>query len=105
MQIELHPHPQSSVRKPRGFSRRELLSGASLAAIGLVTAGGLAEESTPPAQTTEPKPDDGSNALDDFIFDIEHSSEGWHGTGGSAMEATVEEFPLSQSIAGVSMRL
>jgi oxalate decarboxylase len=42
--------------------------------------------------------------LEDFIFDI-NTSKGWLGPGGSAKEATVEEFPVSQSIAGVVMKL
>jgi oxalate decarboxylase len=39
-----------------------------------------------------------------FRYNIE-SKPGWQGEGGSAKEATVAEFPISQSIAGVSMRL
>ena len=39
-----------------------------------------------------------------FKYNIE-SKHGWQGEGGSAKEATVAEFPISQSIAGVSMRL
>jgi oxalate decarboxylase len=39
-----------------------------------------------------------------FKYDIEGSA-GWSGPGGSAKEANVEEFPISESIAGVSMRL
>ncbi len=42
--------------------------------------------------------------LPSFKFDIENQ-RGWVGEGGSAKEATVAEFPISQSIAGVSMRL
>ncbi len=39
-----------------------------------------------------------------FKYDIE-TSVGWTGEGGSAKEANVSEFPISKSIAGVSMRL
>ena len=39
-----------------------------------------------------------------FKYDLEKQTH-WVGPGGSAKEATVEEFPVSQSIAGVSMRL
>ena len=42
--------------------------------------------------------------LEDFKYDLENS-KGWEGEGGSAKEVTVEEFPVSKSIAGVSMRL
>src|SRR6202161_416419 len=37
-------------------------------------------------------------------YDLEAQTH-WTGAGGSAKEATAEEFPISQSIAGVSMRL
>src|SRR5882762_2323405 len=43
--------------------------------------------------------------LEDFIYDITHGSNSWSGAGGNAKEATVEEFPISQSIAGVIMQL
>jgi oxalate decarboxylase len=43
--------------------------------------------------------------LEDFVFDMANSKAGWSGAGGSAREATVAEFPVSQSIAGVIMRL
>jgi len=82
-----------------------MLSGASLAALGLATASGLAKEATPPPQAAATGPAGSKTALEDFIFDIERSSGGWRGQGGTAVEATVEEFPISQSIAGVSMRL
>src|SRR6204780_5810105 len=42
--------------------------------------------------------------LPNFKYDIESQTH-WVGPGGSAKEATVAEFPISQSIAGVSMRL
>jgi oxalate decarboxylase len=106
MKIDQIAEPQSSLPAARGLSRREILSAASLAALGLVTSGGRANEPTPPVpvagSTNTPAP---QGALEDFIYDIEHASGGWQGKGGTAMEATVEEFPLSQSIAGVSMRL
>jgi len=105
MKIDPLAEPQSSLRAVRGLSRREVLSAASLAALGLVTAGGRANEpkhSTPATGTNASAP---QGVLEDFIYDIEHASGGWQGKGGTATEATVEEFPLSQSIAGVSMRL
>ena len=42
--------------------------------------------------------------LEPFKYDIE-SETGWVGPGGSAKEATVKQLPVSQSIAGVSMKL
>jgi oxalate decarboxylase len=47
----------------------------------------------------------GAEELEDFVYDIENGSAGFKGAGGSAKEATVEEFPISKSIAGVSMHL
>ncbi len=76
----------------KGVSRRRLFG--SVAAAGM--AAGLAGAA--PADEEE------SKALPNFKFDIENQ-KGWVGEGGSAKEATVAEFPISQSIAGVSMRL
>jgi len=45
-----------------------------------------------------------SAPLPNFKYDLEAQTH-WSGDGGSAKEATVAEFPISQSIAGVSMRL
>jgi len=105
MKTDLSIDPQPYLHARRGLSRREMLSGASLAALGLATAGGLAKTPTPSTQDAEASSSDRHEDLEDFIFDLEHSTGGWQGTGGTATEATVEEFPLSQSIAGVSMRL
>ncbi|MDR3702905.1 MAG: cupin domain-containing protein [Candidatus Sulfopaludibacter sp.] len=72
-----------------GFSRRGLFGGAGLALA---------------AANAAPGPDGKSEPIANFKFDIE-DQKGWVGPAGSAKEATVEEFPVSQSIAGVSMRL
>jgi oxalate decarboxylase len=45
-----------------------------------------------------------ADELEPFKYDIE-SEKGWVGPGGSAKEATVKQLPVSQTIAGVSMRL
>jgi len=92
-------------------TRREFLTTASLSTVGLITlAAGLgsvmpAEAKTPDAlKSSKPamsEPED----LQDFVFDIENGSKGYKSAGGDAKEATVEEFPVSQSIAGVIMRL
>ena len=82
-----------------------MLSGASLAALGLATAAGLAKEEAPLPATSGEVPPAKPAELEDFVYDIERGAQGWEGVGGSATEATVEEFPVSQSIAGVSMRL
>ena len=118
--------------KPIGFSRRQLLAGTPLAAFGVAVSGlnlgsvtsSAAAVSTEKKNSVEAPMDPsrrlvrqssgtrdegGSEAkeeeLDDFMFDIEKDGKGWTDPGGSAKEASVAEFPLSQSIAGVSMRL
>src|SRR5581483_3708053 len=97
-----------SKRKSDGMTRREMIGSASLAAIG---AGMLTSEAANAAQQAAAQTkyqvgkDPGKHEpLQDFKFDIE-ATTGWVGEAGSAKEATVEEFPVSKSIAGVSMRL
>src|SRR5436309_9094143 len=80
----------------RGISRRGLfdaVTGASLAVAAASTAAASPADEQPKLEPIAP-----------FKYNIE-SKRGWQGEGGSAKEATVEEFPISQSIAGVSMRL
>ncbi len=79
-----------------GISRRNLFD--TMAAGSLVFAAAKAAGAAPAPE--EPKIEPIAN----FKYNIE-SREGWQGPGGSAKEATVAEFPISQSIAGVSMRL
>src|SRR5712692_6569362 len=86
-----------------GLTRRELIGTASLAAAG------TAMLSASNARPQQPSYQMGKNPgkhepLQDFKYDLENS-KGWEGEGGSAKEVTVEEFPVSKSIAGVSMRL
>jgi oxalate decarboxylase len=81
-----------------------MISGASLAALGLAGADGFTRVISPSAEAAPAKEGGKIEPLEDFVFDIENSS-GWRGPAGTATEATVEEFPVSQSIAGVSMRL
>jgi oxalate decarboxylase len=81
------------------LSRRDLLTAAPLAAAGL--AGSSFAKASSPSDQSAKKPHE---PLPPFKYDIE-SSVGWVGPGGSAKEANVEEFPLSESMAGVSMRL
>lgn len=92
------------------ITRRGFLSASSLTAMGLLAAGkSLALPGLPLAAPTGKlvagRPDKKIEPLEDFIYDIENGSEGWQGAGGTAKEATVEEFPVSQSIAGVLMQL
>jgi len=103
--------------------RRSFLSAASLSTVGLVASSLLPDKAQasdnqsapaprsqaapagPAAQAAPTATAAAQQELEDFIYDIENGSKGWSGEGGSAKEATVEEFPVSQSIAGVSMRL
>jgi len=103
---------KESKRKPgskKGLSRRGVFNAASLAAIGGAAATGLSWQRVN-AQTTKEAPKEVKNEtkkveeIENFKYDLEKQTH-WVGPGGSAKEATVEEFPVSQSIAGVSMRL
>ncbi|HEV2389078.1 MAG TPA: cupin domain-containing protein [Candidatus Acidoferrales bacterium] len=89
------------------LTRRQLFGAASLAAAGLA-AGSLADlpavAGLPAAVAAPPQQKKGHEPLLPFKYDIEHSV-GWTGEAGSAKEANVDEFPISNSIAGVSMRL
>jgi len=85
------------------LSRRQLLTTASAVTVGATVLPSLARAEEP--QTYQVGKDPGHHEpLADFKFDIE-STKGWVGEAGSAKEATVEEFPASKNIAGVSMRL
>src|SRR5271166_1130987 len=77
-----------AIGKP-GFSRRGLFAAAPLAIA---------------AASADPAPEGKIEPIANFKFDIEDQT-GWVGPAGSAKEATAAEFPVSQSIAGVSMRL
>ena len=80
---------------PRGWSRRGIFEGIALAGLAGAAAS-TAEAAPPPAGESE--------GLPNFKYDLEAQTH-WTGEGGSAKEATVAEFPISQSLAGVSMRL
>ena len=98
------------------FTRREILETASLAGLGAALLPAVAasqqKEQPPNYQAGKEQPqsyqvgkDPGKHEpLANFKYDIE-STTGWVGEAGSAKEATVAEFPASQNIAGVSMRL
>jgi len=87
-------------RNSSGWTRRDLLGGASLAAAGIAAASLAA----PSPAAAAPRAGARHAPLENFKYYIE-SSKGWFGPGGSAKEANIEEFPISQSMAGVSMRL
>ena len=80
----------------KGLSRRGLFDAVTAASLGMAAASAMNAEPAPQEHKPEP--------IANFKYNIE-SERGWVGEGGSAKEATVAEFPISQSIAGVSMRL
>ncbi len=92
-------------------TRRGFLSAASLSTLGLVASasaiGSLVPEKADaaPASLSKNNVNKAQEELEDFVYDIENGTKGYASSGGTAKEATVEEFPVSQSIAGVSMRL
>jgi len=95
----------SSKPKSDGWTRREMIGTASLAALGSSLAAASTTRAAGQQQTYQVGKDPGKHEpLEEFKFDVEKTT-GWVGEAGSAKEATVEEFPVSKSIAGVSMRL
>jgi oxalate decarboxylase len=78
------------------------VSGLSLGSLGSAAAIESIEKKNPVETPVDPSRRSGSEAeeLDDFMFDIEKDGNGWTGPGESAKEASVAEFPLSQSVRG-----
>jgi oxalate decarboxylase len=91
----------ASENNKASLSRRELFAAAPLAAASLAAGSFVMGRQTGVSAQPAKKPHE---PLLPFKYDIE-SSVGWTGEGGSAKEANVGEFPISDSIAGVSMRL
>ena len=92
-------------------TRRGFLSAASLSTLGLVAATSAISSLIPENAKAASKEKftvltaKKQEELEDFVYDIENGSTGYVSAGGTAKEATAEEFPVSQSIAGVSMHL
>jgi hypothetical protein len=85
------------------FSRCEMLEATSLATLSASLLPSSAEFEQ--QQTYQVGKDPGKHEpLENFKFDIE-AREGWVGEAGSAKEATVAEFSISESMVVVSMRL
>src|SRR6204780_955404 len=83
----------------RLIDRRSLFDAISRVSLGLAATAVIAEQvKAAPSEETK------AEELEDFKYDIE-SEKGWVGPGGSAKEATVKQLPVSQAIAGVSMKL
>lgn len=94
----------SNGRKKSELTRRDLLGAASIAGLGAAVLSAPELRAQAPQQYQVGKDPGKHEPIADFKFDIE-SSRGWVGEAGSAKEATLEEFPASRNIAGVSMRL
>lgn len=90
------------------LNRRDLLSMAPAAAVLAGSSLTAAQAIHPPSTgTTAPAPGQAAHLhepLENFKYDLE-AAEARVSPGGSAREVTVDEFPISKSIAGVSMRL
>jgi oxalate decarboxylase len=95
------PDESNETKEQSGISRRNIFGAASLASMGIAAAAGSAWTRVANAAPEE-KPK--IEPIENFKYDLEKQTH-WVGPGGSAKEATVEEFPVSQSLAGVSMRL
>src|SRR5579862_5092879 len=93
MRKPVEPPVMRPANSDHKVSRRGLFGTVAAAGVaaGIATAAPAADEG-------------GSDAIPNFKYDLEKQTH-WVGEGGSAKEATVAEFPISQSIAGVSMRL
>ena len=88
------------------LTRRSLLGAVPLTTAGLSLAS-LTGASRADAQQEKPKVGRVAHKeppLESFKYDLD-ASTGFNGEGGTAKEVTVTEFPVSQSIAGVSMVL
>ncbi len=98
--------PKQPSKPSAGLSRRKVFDAAALAGMGAAATSlwtRVAQAAPPQDQRSEgekPKIEPIAN----FKYDLEKQTH-WVGPGGSAKEATVEEFPVSESMAGVSMRL
>src|SRR5260221_480118 len=93
-------------------TRRLFLTRASLSTVAVMAAGSMFSKSSkaaPSIKAVAPEKSgmisNDAEELEDFVYDIENGSAGFKGAGGSAKEVTIEEFPVSKSIAGVSMHL
>jgi oxalate decarboxylase len=93
------PEKRSDASETDGLTRRDLFDTVSRASFGIAATALVAEQmkAAPPEELK-------IEELETFKFDIENQ-KGWVGEAGSAKEATATEFPVSQSIAGVSMPL
>jgi oxalate decarboxylase len=90
------------------ITRRSLLAAAPLvaAAASLRPGPAVAAEETPKGASGGKDPHAAQfPPLAPFKFSLENSNSRWVGKGGNAREVNTSNFPVSKSIAGVSMRL
>lgn len=107
--IEPSVQADSSARNStsNSFTRRQLLGAASLTAAGIATASITSSAQQQPEKSTQPASGSGHHThepLERFKYDVE-KSQPRVAPGGTAREVNVEQLPVSESIAGVSMRL
>lgn len=86
--------------EPKKVMTRRLFNTASVSAVGIAGSLAVGPGLTQAVAQEREKPAE----IPPLKYDLEAQTH-WTGEGGSAKEATVAEFPISQSIAGVSMRL
>ena len=101
------PEQPKDSREPAGLSRRNMFGAASLATAGIAATSLWTRQANAAPPPEEEKNEGDKKKIEpiaNFKYDLEKQTH-WVGPGGSAKEATVEEFPVSQSMAGVSMRL
>ncbi|WP_235861765.1 cupin domain-containing protein [Pseudovibrio brasiliensis] len=89
-----------------GASRRDFFKAAMAAGVGgaVATQASAAEYPSGPFWNNVPEPDLANKELPRFKFELEKTTGRVDG-GSFGKEATVEQFPISTGIAGVSMRL
>jgi len=93
------PLPLVTARSSKSSLTRRMFPAAAFAPLSV--AGSLDAE---PGKTSAAPEAEKIAGIPPLKYDLESQTH-WVGEAGSAKEATVEEFPVSQSIAGVSMRL
>jgi oxalate decarboxylase len=93
---------------PASVTRRDFAALTGIAALGAFAPGGVpligGREARAPSSLAERMAASPAEPIPPFTYDIE-ASEGKTAPGGNAKEATVKEFPISEGLAGVSMRL
>lgn len=99
------PEQPVDPKATEAVSRRKIFGAAAMTGIGAASMWTRVAKAAPPQdQRKDDEKEDKKEQIANFKYDLEKQTH-WVGPGGSAKEATVEEFPVSESMAGVSMRL